>query len=55
VRDRVRAGNAMAATAVDLYYRAGPPAAAVLRRSETARAAVRLLLSPVAATSGLLF
>jgi len=54
-RDRVRSGSPMAATAIDLYYRAGPPAAAVLRRSETARAAVRLLLSPVAAASGLLF
>ena len=47
IRDRVRPGNATAATAVDLYYRAGPAAAAILRRSETARAAVRTLLSPV--------
>ena len=38
----------MAAVATDLYYRSGPPAAALLRRSETARAAVRTLLSPVA-------
>ena len=45
----------MAAVAVDLYYRSGPPAAAVLRRSETARAAVRMLLSPVAGTAALLF
>ena len=36
IRDRVRPGNATAATAVDLYYRAGPAAAAILRRSETA-------------------
>ena len=54
-RDRLRSGNAMAAAAVDLYYRSGPPAASVLRRSETARAAVRTLLSPVAVASGLLF
>ena len=54
-RDRARAGNAMAAVAVELYYRAGPPAAAVLRRSDTARAAVRMLLSPVAGTAALLF
>ena len=54
-RDHARSGNAMAAVAVDLYYRAGPPAAAVLRRSDTARAAVRMLLSPVAGTATLLF
>jgi len=51
LRDRVRAGNATAATAVDLYYRAGPPAAEILRRSDTARAAVRRLLSPVTAAA----
>ena len=44
-RDHARSGNAMAAVAVDLYYRSGPPAAAVLRRSDTARAAVRMLFS----------
>jgi hypothetical protein len=54
-RDAVRPGNAVAAVAVDLYYRSGPPAAATLRRSETARAAVRMLLSPVARTTGLFF
>jgi len=50
-RDRLRPASVMAATATDLYYRSGPPAAAVLRRSETARAAVRRLLSPVAAVA----
>jgi Fibronectin type III domain len=54
-RDHARSGNAMAAVAVDLYYRSGPPAAAVLRRSDTARAAVRMLLSPAAGTAALLF
>jgi hypothetical protein len=54
-RDRVRPGNVLAAAAIDLYYRSGPPAAAVLRRSETARAAVRLLLSPLATPTGVLF
>jgi fibronectin type III domain protein len=46
-RDGLRSRSPLAATAVDLYYRAGPPAAATLRRSDTARAAVRKLLSPV--------
>jgi len=50
-RDHLRPASVMAATATDLYYRSGPPAAAVLRRSETARAAVRKLLSPVAAVA----
>jgi hypothetical protein len=54
-RDRARSGNAMVAVAVDLYYRAGPPAAAVLRRSDSARAAVRMLLSPAASTATVLF
>ena len=51
IRDRLRPGSATAATAVDLYYRAGPAAANVLRRSDTARAAVRRLLSPVTAAA----
>jgi hypothetical protein len=50
-RDRLRPGNVMAATVVDLYYRSGPAAAAVVRRSDAARAAVRRLLSPVAAAA----
>ena len=54
-RDHARSGSALAAVAIDLYYRSGPPAAAALRQSDTARAAVRMLLSPVASTTGLLF
>jgi hypothetical protein len=54
-RDHARSGSALAAVAIDLYYRSGPPVAAALRRSDTARAAVRMLLSPVASTTGLIF
>jgi hypothetical protein len=54
-RDRLRPASVMAATATDLYYRSGPPAAALLRRSETARAAVRTLLSPVATAAEVFF
>lgn len=54
-RDRLRPASVMAATATDLYYRSGPPAAALLRRSETARAAVRRLLSPVATAAEVFF
>jgi len=53
-RDRLRAASPVAATATDLYYRSGPAAAAVVRRSDTARAAVRRLLSPVAAAADLI-
>jgi hypothetical protein len=55
VRDRLRPASVMAATATDLYYRSGPPAAALLRRSEAARAAVRTLLSPVATAAEVFF
>jgi hypothetical protein len=54
-RDRLRPANGFAAAAIDIYYRSGPAAAAVLRRSDTARAAVRLLLSPVATPTGVVF
>jgi hypothetical protein len=54
-RDHARSGSALAAVAIDLYYRSGPPAAAAMRQSDTARAAVRMLLSPVASTTGLIF
>lgn len=54
-RDHLRPASVMAATATDLYYRSGPPAAALLRRSETARAAVRTLLSPVATAAEVFF
>jgi hypothetical protein len=50
-RDRLLPANVMAATVADLYYRSGPAAAAVVRRSDTARAAIRRLLSPVAAAA----
>ncbi len=53
-RDRLRPASVMAATATDLYYRSGPAAAAVVGRSDTARAAVRRLLSPVAAAAELI-
>jgi hypothetical protein len=41
----------MFAVATDLYYRSGPAAAEVLKRSDTARALVRRLLGPVGAAS----
>jgi hypothetical protein len=47
VRDRLRPASTMFAVATDLYYRAGPAAAAVLSRSDTARALVRQVLAPV--------
>jgi len=46
-RDRLRPSSTMFAVATDLYYRAGPAAAAVLSRSDTARALVRRVLAPV--------
>jgi len=46
-RDRLRPASTMFAVATDLYYRAGPAAAAVLSRSDTARALVRRVLAPV--------
>jgi hypothetical protein len=51
VRDRLRPQSTMFAVATDLYYRSGPAAAEVLRRSDTARALVRLLLGPIGAAS----
>ena len=47
VRDRLRRASTLFATATELYYRSGPAAAEVLRRSDTARALVRRLLRPV--------
>jgi hypothetical protein len=47
VRDRLRPSNLLFATATDLYYRSGPAAAQVLRRSDTARTLVRLFLGSV--------
>ncbi|HXJ22110.1 MAG TPA: fibronectin type III domain-containing protein [Polyangia bacterium] len=46
-RDRLRDASTIFAVAADLYYRAGPAAAAVLERSDTARALVRQALAPV--------
>jgi hypothetical protein len=46
-RDQLRAASTVFAVAADLYYRAGPAAAAVLERSDTARALVREALAPV--------
>jgi hypothetical protein len=51
VRDRLVPESAIFAAATDLYYRVGPAAADVLRRSDTARALARRLLGPVAAVA----
>jgi Fibronectin type III domain len=53
VRDRLRPASVLFATASDLYYRSGPAAAEVLRRSDTARALVRGFLGPVGAAARL--
>jgi hypothetical protein len=50
-RDVLRARSATFATATDLYYRAGPVAAAVVGRSDAVRAVVRRLLAPVVAVA----
>lgn len=51
VRDRLRPASVLFAAATDLYYRSGPAAADVLRRSDTARALVRRFLGPVGAAA----
>ncbi len=51
VRDRLQPASVFAAAATDLYYRAGPAAAAVLARSDTARALVRGLIGPLGAVA----
>jgi hypothetical protein len=51
VRDRLQPASTMFAVATDLYYRSGPAAAEVLKRSDMARALVRRLLGPVGAAS----
>ncbi|MEP6654167.1 MAG: fibronectin type III domain-containing protein [Myxococcales bacterium] len=48
VRDAVRPRSALFALATDLYYRSGPAAAAVIVRSDLARAVVRTLIAPAA-------
>src|SRR5665213_1854935 len=47
VRDRLRPASALFATAIVLYYRSGPAAAAALKGSDIARALVRRLIGPV--------
>ena len=44
VRDAATARSAIARAAVDIYYRSSPPLAAVIARSDTARALVRTAL-----------
>jgi hypothetical protein len=48
LRDTLRPRSGLVAAAVDLYYRSGPAAAAVIGRSDTARALARRLLGPAA-------
>jgi hypothetical protein len=52
VRDAMRKESAVFAAATDLYYRSGPPAAALIARSDVARAVVRTLLGPVVQIAG---
>jgi hypothetical protein len=47
LRDRAGARSAVASVVAELYARASPPVAGVLRGTEVGRAAVRALLSPV--------
>ena len=47
LRDRAGARSAVANVVAELYARASPPVAGVLRETEVGRAAVRALLSPV--------
>ncbi len=49
VRDDLTGRSALFAAAADIYYRSGPAAADVLKKSDTARAVVRRLLGPAAA------
>jgi hypothetical protein len=48
LRDTVRPRSGLVAAVVDLYYRSGPAAAAVISRSDTARTLARQLLAPAA-------
>jgi hypothetical protein len=50
-RDRLVGASGLAAAATDLYYRSSPPAADVLRKSETARALARRFLGPLGAAA----
>jgi hypothetical protein len=51
-RDHLRPRSTLFSLATDLYYRAGPASAAVIARSELARAVVRTLLAPLAELAG---
>jgi hypothetical protein len=53
VRDTLRPQSGLIAAAIELYYRSAPAAAAVIQRSETARALARRLLAPAAELAGL--
>ena len=53
VRDQLRPRSPLFATAIELYYRSGPAAAAVIQRSETLRALARRLLAPAAGLADL--
>jgi hypothetical protein len=47
-RDDLRPRSPLFAAAIELYYRSGPAAAAVIKRSDTARTLARRLIGPVA-------
>jgi len=51
VRDDLARRSPLFAAAADIYYRSGPAAAQVLKKSDTARAVVRRLLDPAARLS----
>jgi hypothetical protein len=53
LRDAATARSAVARTAVDLYYRASPPLAGAIRRSDTARALVRAAVRTLTLTRSL--
>jgi len=47
-RDELRPRSPLFAAAIELYYRSGPAAAAVIKRSDTARTLARRLIGPLA-------
>jgi len=51
VRDDLRRRSDLFATAADVYYQAGPAAAALIAKSDLTRAIVRTLLAPVVTVS----
>jgi hypothetical protein len=50
-RDQLVGASGLFAAATDIYYRASPPAADALRKSDTARALARRILGPVGAAA----